>query len=276
MLPTILKKFKGHLNCHDRTKNLSLPVFTGRINMDNKKDTLRLIGDWNQELKDKSPVEVIGFFIRQFKDKVVLATSMGVEDQVLTQMVCRVDKSIRILTLDTGRLFQETYDLIERTNEKYGINIEVVFPDWKKVQEMVREKGINLFYRSVENRKLCCRLRKDESLKRALGAMKVWICGLRRDQMVTRFFNQLVEWDEQHDLIKVNPLIGWTEKQVWDYIRIHDIPYNILHDKNYPSIGCLPCTRPVQSGENSRAGRWWWEESEHKECGLHNRNIDTG
>lgn len=220
----------------------------------------------------KAPAEeILAFFLYKYKGKIVQASSMGPEDQVLTHMICAIDKNTRIITLDTGRLFQETYDLIAKTNEHFKLNIEVYFPDHKQVEEMVQEKGINLFYKSVENRKLCCGIRKNEPLKRALAGMEAWICGLRKDQTVTRFYNKVVEWDEQHRLLKINPLINWTEKQVLNYIREHNIPYNVLHDKGYPSIGCQPCTRAIQPGEDSRSGRWWWEIAENKECGLHNQ-----
>ncbi len=220
---------------------------------------------------NKAPAEeILSFFLHRYKKKVVQATSMGAEDQVLTRMIRSIDKDIRIITLDTGRLFQDTYDLIAKTNAHFNINIEIYFPDYKRVEEMVKEKGINLFYDSVENRKLCCGIRKNEPLKRALQGMDAWICGLRKDQTVTRFYNKTVEWDAQHGLLKVNPLINWTEKQVWNYIRENNIPYNVLHDRGFPSIGCQPCTRAIKPGEDSRAGRWWWEQSENKECGLHN------
>lgn len=225
--------------------------------------------EWNREYAGKGPEEALSFILKQYQGKIVQASSMGPEDQVITHMIAGIDNRTRIITLDTGRLFQETYDLIQHTIEEYGIQIEIIFPDYHKVQEMVREKGINLFYKSVENRKLCCYLRKNEPLARTLKGMDIWICGLRKDQTVTRFFNKRFEWDEQHGLIRFNPLIDWTEKQVWAFIREHEVPYNVLHNKGYASIGCLPCTRPIQPGEDSRAGRWWWESSEHKECGLH-------
>jgi len=197
----------------------------------------RQIEELNTKVEGMNPLEVLDFFLKQYRGKIIQASGMGAEDQVITDMIAGIDSHARIFTLDTGRLYQETYDLIQRTGEEYNMTIEVFFPDYKKVQEMVREKGINLFYRSIENRKMCCNLRKNESLKRALKGMDVWICGLRKDQTVTRFFNRMVEWDEQHGLIKLNPLINWTEKQVWDYIRERDIPYNVLHDKGFPSIG---------------------------------------
>jgi len=229
------------------------------------------IEQWNNELAGRSPEEVIEFFINHFSRHIALSTSLGAEDQVLTKMVVETNPDTRIFTLDTGRLFPETYELISLTNQKYHIKIEVFFPDYKKVQEMVNAKGINLFYDSVENRKLCCGIRKVEPLKRAFKGLNAWICGLRKDQSVLRFFSKLVEWDETNGLIKINPLINWNEKQLWAYIKEHDVPYNRLHDKGYPSIGCEPCTRAIEPGEDVRAGRWWWEQSGHRECGLHKR-----
>jgi len=230
---------------------------------------MKKIDAWNQEWTGKDPDKVLAFFLEEFKRKIVQATSMGVEDQVITRMISGINNKTRIITLDTGRLFQETYDLIQHTIEEYGVNIETMFPNFESVQEMVKEKGINLFYKSVENRKICCHIRKNEPLKRALEGMDIWICGLRKDQTITRFYNKLVEWDEKHGLIRLNPIIDWSEDKVWEYVRQHEIPYNVLHDKGYSSIGCLPCTRPIQKGEDPRAGRWWWENEEHKECGLH-------
>lgn len=228
-----------------------------------------LIDELNEQWAGKDPEAVLSYFLDRYKGKIVLASSMGAEDQVLTKMVADIDRGTRIITLDTGRLYQETYDLIQHTNEEYNLNIEIYFPDYQQVQDMVASKGINLFYKSIENRMHCCDIRKNEPLKRALQGSEVWICGLRKDQTVTRFFNKLVEWDQKHHLIRLNPLIEWTEKQVWQYIKDHDIPYNVLHDRGFPSIGCKPCTRAVQPGEDPRAGRWWWESEEHKECGLH-------
>jgi phosphoadenosine phosphosulfate reductase len=229
------------------------------------------IEQWNRELEKASPEKVIDFFTDHFKDKIALSTSLGAEDQVLTKMVVDLEKNTRIFTLDTGRLFPETYELISLTNHQYHIKIEILFPDYKKVQEMVSNRGINLFYDSVENRKMCCGIRKVEPLKRAFKGLDAWICGLRKDQSVLRFFSKLVEWDDNNGLIKVNPLINWSEKQVWDYIKTHEVPYNRLHDRGYPSIGCEPCTRAIEPGEDPRAGRWWWEQSGHRECGLHKK-----
>jgi len=233
-------------------------------------DKLEILAEQYSEQFNKSSAEdILSYFLNHYRGTIVQGSGMGAEDQVITRMICSIDKTARIITLDTGRLFQETYDLIQKTNEHFSINIEVYFPDYVKVERMINEKGINLFCESLENRQLCCHIRKNESLKRALKGMDVWICGLRKDQTVSRFYNHAVEWDKQHGLIKVNPLINWTEKQVWDDIHEHQIPYNVLHDKGYPSIGCQPCTRAIEPVEDPRAGRWWWENSGNKECGLH-------
>jgi len=223
----------------------------------------------NERFAGKKPEEVLAFFLQEYKGQIALASSLGIEDQVLTDMICRIEAGTRIFTLDTGRLFPETYSLIERTNMTYGIKIQLFFPEYSQVEKMVTEHGVNLFYESVEKRRLCCRIRKLEPLRRAFVGMKVWICGLRHAQSVTRTESRLVEWDETHGLLKLNPLIDWSEEQVWCYIRQNGVPYNKLHDQGFPSIGCQPCTRAVRPGEDIRAGRWWWESPEHKECGLH-------
>ena len=232
----------------------------------------QLIRDLNERFRDASAQEVVGYFLKAYQGRIALSSSLSIEDQTLTDIIVTQDKNTRIFTLDTGRLFPETYQLIEKTNMTYGIKIEVFFPDYHEVQRMVREEGINLFYNSVESRHRCCQIRKLEPLKRAFQGLDVWICGLRREQSITRQNMQAVEWDEMHQLIKVNPLISWTEQQVWDYIKMHSVPYNKLHDRGYPSIGCEPCTRAVQPGEDVRSGRWWWESPDHRECGLHQRH----
>lgn len=232
----------------------------------------QLIRDLNERFRDASAQEVVGYFLKAYQGRIALSSSLSIEDQTLTDIIVTQDKNTRIFTLDTGRLFPETYQLIEKTNMTYGIKIEVFFPDYHEVQRMVREEGINLFYNSVESRHRCCQIRKLEPLKRAFQGLDVWVCGLRREQSITRQDMQVVEWDEMHQLIKVNPLISWTEQQVWEYIKKHSIPYNKLHDRGYPSIGCEPCTRAVQPGEDVRSGRWWWESPDHRECGLHQRH----
>jgi phosphoadenosine phosphosulfate reductase len=220
-------------------------------------------------VQNKSPQEIIQLFFEKFKNKIAFSNSFGAEDQVITDMISKIDKSLKIFTLDTGRLFPETYDIIERTSKRYGIPIQIFFPDAMQVEKMVNEKGVNLFFESIENRKQCCHIRKIEPLKRAFSGLDVWICGLRRSQSITRNEVQIVEWDENNGLIKLNPLVDWTEEQVWAYIQENKVPYNRLHDKGFPSVGCQPCTRAIEKGEDLRAGRWWWENPETKECGLH-------
>jgi len=229
------------------------------------------IADWNIQLSGASAQQIVAFFLDKFKGKIALSTSLGLEDHVLTQMVAETAPSTRIFTLDTGRLFPEAYDLMDRTSKKYKINLEVFFPNAHEVEEMVAKKGINLFYDSIENRKLCCRLRKLVPLARAMQGLDAWITGLRREQSVTRENMQAVEWDASNNMLKINPLIDWTESQTWDYIKEHKIPVNPLHKKGFASIGCQPCTRAIEPGEEVRAGRWWWENPETKECGLHKK-----
>ncbi len=228
-----------------------------------------IIDKWNAALSKSSPREVISFFFNQFPKKVVLSTSLGLEDQALTEIVASIDSSAPIFTLDTGRLFPESYDLLDRTCKKYGINVKAYFPDNSDIEEMVSNRGINLFYDSIENRKLCCNLRKLVPLARAMKGFDAWITGLRRDQSVTRTDMKLVEWDENNNMLKINPLINWTEKDLMDYIEVKSIPFNPLHKKGFASIGCQPCTRAIEPGEDVRAGRWWWENPDTKECGLH-------
>jgi phosphoadenosine phosphosulfate reductase len=228
------------------------------------------IKELNQKLAGKGPGEVLSWALGHFgADKVALASSLGAEDQVLTDMLFKIAPPPAIFTLDTGRLPRETLDCLKKTEQKYGFKYRVYTPDAGAVKKMVEEKGRDLFYESTENRRLCCRVRKVEPLGRALKGLTAWICGLRREQSVTRADLNVMEWDSANGLHKINPLIDWTEKQVWDYLRTHKVPYNKLHDRGYPSIGCAPCTRAVKPGEDIRAGRWWWEHPDKKECGLH-------
>ena len=231
-----------------------------------------LISEFNKLLKAASPNEILSFFNTRYKYEMAFSTSQSAEDQVLTDMICSADPLINIFTLDTGRLFNETYALMDIREKKYGIKIHLFFPESERVEKMVEEKGINLFYETIENRKLCCHIRKIEPLNRALTGIKVWISGMRKEQSVTRKDLELVEWDESRQLMKLYPLIEWNESQVWKYIKENKIPYNELHDQGYPSIGCKPCTRSVKQGESVRSGRWWWELPENKECGLHSRD----
>ncbi len=222
------------------------------------------------ELESKSAEEILQWALEEFKDKVALASSFGAEDVVLIDMMVKINPKARIFTLDTGRLNQETYDVMDKIREKYKISLEIMFPKTEAVEQMVRERGMNLFYQSIENRKLCCGIRKVEPLNRALKTLDAWITGLRRDQVVTRTAIKKVDVDVDHGgIIKLNPLADWSWQQVLDYVKQHDVPYNVLHDRGYPSIGCAPCTRAIKPGEDFRAGRWWWERPEQKECGLH-------
>jgi phosphoadenosine phosphosulfate reductase len=222
------------------------------------------------ELESKTAQDVVRWAVEQFGDRVALASSFGAEDVALIHMMAQVTMKPRIFTLDTGRLNQETYDVMDRIRDKYHVTIEVMFPKAEAVEQMVREKGLNLFYHSVENRKFCCGIRKVEPLNRALATCDAWIAGLRRDQVVTRAAVKKVEIDADHGgIAKLNPLVDWSWKQVMAYVKTHEVPYNVLHDQGYPSIGCAPCTRAIKPGEDFRAGRWWWERPDQKECGLH-------
>ncbi len=220
-------------------------------------------------LETRSAEWVLRWAAGRFADRIALASSFGAEDCVLIDLWSRFGRP-RVFTLDTGRLPQETYDVMDAIRERYDVRIEVYFPDAAAVEGMVREHGLNLFYRSVELRKLCCRIRKVDPLERALATLDAWITGLRREQEPSRQSIRKVEVDSLHaGKVKVNPLADWTWDDVWSYIRAHQVPYNRLHDRGYPSIGCAPCTRAVAPGEDSRAGRWWWERAAAKECGLH-------
>jgi phosphoadenosine phosphosulfate reductase len=225
----------------------------------------------SQKAQGLKPEDIIQLAYDTFGDKIVFASSLGEEDQVITDMISKVAPRIGIFTLDTGRLYQETYDLLAKSQRKYhNLRFDVYFPDTKAVEAMVRSNGINLFYESVENRKLCCGIRKVEPLKRALTNVDAWIVGLRKEQAVTRGDIQNFEWDTANNKIKINPLADWTLAQVRSYINEHHVDVNPLHAQGYISIGCSPCTRAVKEGEDIRAGRWWWENPEQKECGLHN------
>jgi phosphoadenosine phosphosulfate reductase len=201
---------------------------------------------------------------------VTFANSFGAEDMVLTDLIAKHAPTIGIFSLDTGRLPEETYKLMQEVRQRYSnIAITAYFPEASAVEEYIHDHGPNAFYDSVELRKRCCNIRKVEPLKRALAGKKAWITGLRREQAPTRKDLSNSEWDADNGLQKFNPLIEWTNSDVWNYIRHFEVPYNALHDKHYPSIGCAPCTRAITVGEDIRAGRWWWENPESKECGLH-------
>lgn len=221
-----------------------------------------------KEAESLSATEAIRLVTEWFPQGVVFSSSLGQEDQVLTDMIYKNGLPVKIFTIDTGRLFNETYELLDRTNARYRNNMQVYFPEAADVESFVQEKGINAFYESVENRKACCFIRKVIPLNRALKGAKVWITGLRSEQSDNRQDMPMIEWDEQRQLYKFNPLINWTYEQMMTYITVQNVPYNTLHDKGFISIGCAPCTRAIETGEHPRAGRWWWESSQ-KECGLH-------
>jgi phosphoadenosine phosphosulfate reductase len=227
-----------------------------------------MIEELKQAVENLSLNESLHWIANKFPKKVVFSTSLGQEDQVITDAIHRSKSDIRIFTLDTGRLFQETYELIDRTNARYKQNIEIFFPDTEKVQNLVSTKGVNSFYESVENRKECCFIRKIEPLKRALAGNDIWITGLRAEQSENRHTMDIFEFDANNQIIKFNPLIHWTLDEVLAYINQYKVPDNPLHRKGFISIGCQPCTRAIEPNEHPRAGRWWWEESK-KECGLH-------
>jgi phosphoadenosine phosphosulfate reductase len=221
--------------------------------------------------RDYSTTDILSWSFAKFHPRLALACSFQAEGSVLIDLIHRLrGNDFRLFTLDTGRLNQETYDCMEAIRARYAIKVEVFFPHAAQVEDMVRQHGMNLFYDSIEKRKLCCGIRKVEPLKRALSGLDCWMTGLRREQAITRTEVQKVEIDQEHGgIVKINPLVDWTGRQVWDYIRQNKLPYNRLHDRGYPSIGCAPCTRAVQAIEESRAGRWWWENPETRECGLH-------
>ncbi|MDP2654281.1 MAG: phosphoadenylyl-sulfate reductase [Candidatus Omnitrophota bacterium] len=230
----------------------------------------KLIKEFCQKTEGLKAPEIIRLADQEFGRRVSFASSLGEEDQVITDIIAGIAPQMEIFTLDTGRLFPETYDLIAKTQKRYPMPFKIYYPETTAVQEMVKSKGINLFYESVENRKLCCGIRKVEPLRRALAGVDAWICGLRRGQSVTRSQVDVFEWDEQNMKIKVNPLAHWTLDDVRAYINAHQVDVSPLHALGFLSIGCSCCTRAVKPGEDIRAGRWWWEQPQQKECGLHN------
>lgn len=224
----------------------------------------------NDKFKDAPPQDSIGYVLEKVgKEKVVLASSLSIEDQILTDMIIKVTSEARIFFIDTGRHFQETYDLIGQSMKKYHFKYEVYSPESRDVEELVSQYGPNLFYESIDLRKKCCEYRKVKPLNRALSNAEAWICGLRRDQSVTRQKTEIFEWDHNHKLLKVNPLVHWSEDQVWEYLKKESVPFSKLYERGFQSVGCQPCTRGVAPGEELRSGRWWWESPDKKECGLH-------
>jgi phosphoadenosine phosphosulfate reductase len=220
-------------------------------------------------LDRQNEIEQLRALAELFPGQVAFSSSLGYEDQVITDLILKNDLPIRIFTLDTGRLFEETYKTLQRTNNRYETKLEIVFPKNESVEQLMTEKGPYSFYESVANRKECCYIRKVEPLNRALEGVKMWVTGIRAEQSANRTDMAQIEWDESHQLHKFHPLLNWSFEQVKEYVKQHNVPYNPLHDKGFVSIGCAPCTRAVREGEDFRAGRWWWEDESKKECGLH-------
>lgn len=227
-----------------------------------------LLNELTNELEGKSIEEQLSFLSNRFPGNVVFSSSLGQEDQVITEIIATNKIAVNIFTIDTGRLFPELYELTDKTRNRYKIKMDVFFPNNEDVENLVNEKGFTSFYESVENRVECCNIRKVKPLNRALQGAKVWITGLRGEQSLNRSSMQLLEWEEGRQLYKFNPLINWSYNDVLAYIEKNDVPYNPLHNKGFISIGCSPCTRAIEKGEDPRSGRWWWETSK-KECGLH-------
>lgn len=227
------------------------------------------LADIAQTLAGREPEEILLWAESTFEGTIAFATSLGAEDQVLTAMIAGLELDVPLFTLDTGRLFPECYDLIERTRQRYGIDIRMYSPDARELEALVYRHGPNAFRRRIELRRRCCEVRKLRPLQRALDGRDAWICGLRREQAATRLDVGPVQWDAQRGMVKVNPLADWSEADVWEYIHQHSVPYNPLHDQGFRSIGCACCTRAIAPGDDVRAGRWWWEQPEQRECGLH-------
>ena len=242
---------------------------TLKFDINNAKDNLE---ELNEIFEDKSSEELLKWAFEIFEDKIVLASSLGLEDQVLTDMAVKINPNANIFFLDTGRINQETYNSLEETMEKYNIKYRIYFPNTEELENFTREYGPNAFYRSLELRHQCCQIRKVEPLQRALSGYSAWITGLRRQQSITRTDIRKIEWDDINNLIKINPLTDWCVIDVTEYIKQNNISYNVLFDKGYTSVGCAPCTRPIKLGEDRRAGRWWWETPEKRECGLHQKH----
>ena len=221
------------------------------------------------QIKSLNPAEAIQLLADQFPGKVTFSTSFSIEDQLIADAILSNNTPVSIFTLDTGRLFAETYSVWSRTNEKYGTRVQAYYPHHELLQQYINDRGPNAFYESVENRKDCCHIRKVEPLKRALKGNQIWITGLRSEHSGDRKNLESIEWDEGNQLIKFHPILHWTTEEVRAYINQHQVPYNILHDRGFVSIGCAPCTRAIKPGEDFRAGRWWWEDTTKKECGLH-------
>ena len=232
-----------------------------------------LIDELQKELTGKEIAEQLQYLAERFPGQVIFSTSFGLEDQAITHIIARNQLPIKIFTLDTGRLFKETYNTWNRSLEKYNLTISAYYPDAKSLEEFVSGKGPNSFYESVDNRKQCCHIRKVEPLRRALSGNKIWVTGIRAEQSKDRLDMPVVEWDEVNQVIKFHPLLSWTWGQVKQFVSKNDVPCNPLHDQGFVSIGCAPCTRATRPGEDFRAGRWWWEDNSNRECGLHTHDA---
>ncbi|HPB01624.1 MAG: phosphoadenylyl-sulfate reductase [Bacteroidales bacterium] len=229
------------------------------------------IEKWNQETAKLNPEQIIDYAFRNIDGPVTMATSLSIEDQYLLYLILRNGHECSFFTLDTGRLPQETYDTIAATEQHFGIRIHSYFPDRHEVEAFVNQNGVNCFYESYELRKTCCRIRKTIPMDRALAGKQAWFTGLRREQSVTRINIPIFDLNENTGIIKISPLADMFEKEVWTEIEKNNIPFNPLQKKGYRSLGCLPCTRPISDDDDFRAGRWWWENPENKECGIHKK-----
>ncbi|MHB8513640.1 MAG: phosphoadenylyl-sulfate reductase [Actinomycetota bacterium] len=226
-----------------------------------------------KRLDSASAEEVLNWGFETFGDKIAISSAFIIEDVAVIDLAHKINSEVRVFTLDTGRLPQETYTLIDRIRDRYGINVEVHFPETAKVEVMTQKHGANLFYRDLANRLLCCQVRKVFPLEKALSGLDAWVTGLRRAQNVTRASTPKIETDNAHGgITKLNPIADWSTEDVWNHVRANKVPYSELYDKGYTSIGCAPCTRAIVEGEDERAGRWWWESPEDKECGLHGQS----
>ena len=231
--------------------------------------TSKTAEELNLRYKEKDTVETLRELASKFEGTIVFTTSFGIEDQVIADLIFKNDIPVKVITLDTGRLFEETYKVYNRTLEKYQKPIHAYYPNNEELEKFVGEKGPNSFYLSVENRKACCHIRKVEPLGRALEGMECWITGIRSSQSNNREDMEYFEWDGGRELVKYNPLLAWSLEDCREYVKQNQVPYNVLHDRGFVSIGCAPCTRAIQPGDDFRAGRWWWEDNSKKECGLH-------
>lgn len=234
------------------------------------------IGELSILFDDQEPEKIISWAADKFGSKLAIITSFQSEGMVILDMATKIDPNVRVITVDTGRLPEETFTFIEQVRNHFGIHIEVLFPDAKEVQRMVTKHGTNLFYRDVPDRLVCCQVRKVRPLVKALHGLEAWITGLRRDQWASRVNIRKVELDHDHGaIVKLNPLADWTKEDVEEYIQLNNVPQHPLYELGYTSLGCAPCTRPVNPGEDPRSGRWWWEKDAPKECGMH-CSIETG